>query len=251
MRGCLKEGSALFQGGIIEREVVLLLHLGHEHVLVNPDAGIALIAAAMNHAEEAMVAIIRAKPRAIPTKKAIRPLRAQFIHARPVAPVEYTQYLGCPVKFQANWDALFYAPEVMALKVEGASPKLLHVLENACRRILGSVPKREDIVHSVRKLIIDQLQEGSPHLDDVTSELSISSKTLERRLTERNTTFSKLLDDIRCEFARSYLAETDARLDQITFAIRFTDPATFVRAFKRWTGMTPMQFREMRRNQGP
>ncbi len=66
----------------------------------------------------------------------------------------------------------------------------------------------------------------------------MSSKTLERRLGERGQSFSALLDATRYETVKHYLEETDMRLSQVAYMAGYTDPATLVRAFKRWTGDT-------------
>src|SRR5439155_22276406 len=100
----------------------------------------------------------------------------------------------CPVKFRAEWDALVYDTETMRLPVIGADGKLFKVLELACRQILGPTPKKQDIVHDVRELVVDRLAKGAVHFDGIASEMNMSSKTLERRLADRGTTFSMLLD---------------------------------------------------------
>ena len=84
------------------------------------------------------------------------------------------------------------------------------------------------------------------NFDNVARELNMSSKTLERRLAALGTTFSSLLDDIRSGLAKRYLSDTDLRLEQITYLTGYSEPAALVRAFRRWTGTTPMQFRAMR-----
>ena len=95
----------------------------------------------------------------------------------------------------------------------------------------------------MRELVIDKLAKGTVHLDGIAAELNMSSKTLERRLTERGVTFSALLNDIRSGFAKRYLGDTDLRLNQIAYLTGYSEPAALVRAFKRWTGTTRMQFR--------
>ena len=82
--------------------------------------------------------------------------------------------------------------------------------------------------------------------DLVAAELNMSSKTLERRLADRSTTFSALLDDVRGGLAKRYLTDTDFRLEQIAYLTGYSEPAALVRAFRRWTGTTPMQFRAKR-----
>ena len=177
----------------------------------------------------------------------IAPIRAEFIHARPNQRVEYSEYLGCPVKFHAAWDALIFKVEDMQLKVKNSDDKLLRVLEQACRQVRGPIRKAPDIVYSVRELIVDRLAKGTASFDAIAAELNMSAKTLERRLTERKTSFSKLLEEIRCDFAKRFLTETDLRLEQIAFEIGYTESAVLVRAFKRWTRMTPIRFRERHR----
>ena len=177
------------------------------------------------------------------TRKRISPVRAEFMHGRPNAKVAYAEYLGCPVKFHAEWDALVYDAETMRLPVIGADSKLFKVLDRACQKMLGPTPKKQDLVHDVRELVIDRLAKGGVSFDDVAREVNMSSKTLERRLAARGTTFSVLLDDMRSGLAKRYLSDTDLRLDQIAYLTGYSEPAPLVRAFKRWTKTTPMQFR--------
>ena len=177
------------------------------------------------------------------TRKRLSPVRAEFMHGRPNAKVAYDQYLGCEVRFQAEWDALIYDAEAIRLPVIGADDRLLKVLERACRQILGPVPKKRDLVHDTRELVTERLTKGSVRIDDIARALGMSSKTLERRLAEKGTAFGILLDDIRKGLAIRYLGDTSFRLDQVAYLTGYSEPAALVRAFKRWTGTTPMQYR--------
>ena len=181
------------------------------------------------------------------TRKHVSPIRAEFIHGRPNARVDYAHLLGCPVKFQAEWDALIFAEETTRLPVKGADEHLLRVLQSACRRIIGPTPKKRDLVHDVRELIVERLPKGTANIDAIAGRLNMSSKTLERRLAERGKTFSTLLDEIRSGLAKRYLSETDFRLEQMAYLTGYSEPAALVRAFRRWTGTTPIQFREQHR----
>jgi len=196
----------------------------------------------LRHNSEYIAAIIVRACRDM-TRKRISPVRVEFMHGRPNAKVAYADYLGCPVKFHAEWDALIYDDDTMSLPVIGADSALLKVLERACQKILGPTPKKSDIVHDVRELVVDRLAKGTVNLDTVAAQLNMSSKTLERRLAERDTTFSAVLDDIRSGLAKRYLGDTDLRLDQIAYLTGYSEAAALVRAFKRWSGTTPMQFR--------
>jgi AraC-like DNA-binding protein len=196
----------------------------------------------LRHNSEYIASIIARACRDM-TRKRISPVRAEFMHGRPNAKVAYADYLCCPVKFHAAWDALIYNTDTMHLPVIGADNKLLKVLERACQKILGPTPRKGEILHDVRELVIDRLAKGTVHFDDIARELNMSSKTLERRLADRKATFSTLLDDTRSGLAKRYLTDTDFRLEQIAYLTGYSEPAALVRAFRRWTGTTPMQFR--------
>jgi AraC-like DNA-binding protein len=98
-------------------------------------------------------------------------------------------------------------------------------------------------VKDIRKLMTEWLTKGHFRIDDVARDLGMSSKTLERRLADKDETFTELLGAIRRDLARHYVRETDFRLDQIAYLTGYSEPAALVRAFKRWTGTTPMQYR--------
>ena len=181
------------------------------------------------------------------TRQAISPIRAEFVGEEPDSVADYAEILGCPVKFGAEWTALIYAKEATRLPVKGADEKLLRILETACQEILGPTPKAQDLVHGVRQLIIERLPAGTATIDAIAGELNISTKTLERRLARCGESFSALLDGTRRQAVEHYLAETDMRLSQAAYMAGYTDPAALVRAFKRWTGVTPKQFRDRSR----
>ena len=177
------------------------------------------------------------------TRSKAAPVRVEFIHARPNERIDYEGILGCPVRFRAEWDAIIFSEETLRLPVIGADNRLLRTLEAACRRIIGPRPRKEDLVHSVRQYIVERLTKGAPAFDDVARHFNMSAKTLERRLGERDVSYRELVDGTRCNLAKHYLANTDLRLHQIAYALGYAEPGPLVRAFKRWTDGTPMQYR--------
>src|SRR5262249_27565797 len=108
------------------------------------------------------------------TWRSISPVRAEFIHEEPSDSVEYTKFLGCPVKFRAEWDAVIYAEEKTRLPVKGADTKLLELLEATCQSLLGPASKARDLVREVQQLVIERLPTGSASIDSIAKELSMS-----------------------------------------------------------------------------
>jgi AraC-like DNA-binding protein len=180
------------------------------------------------------------------TRRRLAPVRARFIHHRPDVPVAYAEYLGCPVEFGAAWDMLVFSADTMRLPVIGADSRLLRVLEDSCRRLLGPARRRPDLLRDVQAVLLGAIGKEPPRLDTVAQALAIGPKSLERRLRERGTSFSKLVEQVRSELSRQWLRDTDMSLDQIAYLAGYASTAAWLRAFKRWTGMTPGRFRRRR-----
>ena len=80
--------------------------------------------------------------------------------------------------------------------------------------------------------------------DHVASQLGISVRNLQRRLRPLGTTYQQLLDEARQELAIKLIAEGDQPLYEIAYLVGYTEPSAFYKAFRRWTGMTPGEFRQ-------
>lgn len=178
------------------------------------------------------------------TGKKATPVRVEFMHGQPNANVDYQGVLGCQITFRARWDAVVYSHEALSLPVIGADNRLLQVLESACRKIIGPTPRKKDIVHLARERLVQQLAKGGASFADVARHLGMSSKTLERRLNHHGASYRELLDGVRSDLARHYLENTDLRLQQIAYLLGYSESAPLARAFKKWTGSTPIQYRD-------
>ena len=84
---------------------------------------------------------------------------------------------------------------------------------------------------------------GEPSQVLIAKQLGLSERTLQRRLQEEGTTFNQLLESTRKDIALGYLANPKLAAYEVSFLVGYTEPATFFRAFKRWTGKTPQEYR--------
>ena len=95
----------------------------------------------------------------------------------------------------------------------------------------------------VRRLVGEQL--GGPTITpgSVARALAVSRRTLSRRLAGERTSFRGILNDLRREFACALLQDRSLSVGDIAFFLQYSEPAAFHRAFRRWTGQTPRDFR--------
>jgi len=96
----------------------------------------------------------------------------------------------------------------------------------------------------VKAVIIDQLPSGNVTNEKVARSLYMSSRKLQRQLQSAGTTFYTLLDEVRQDLAQKYLRAQDSSITEIGFLLGFSESSAFSRAFKRWMGVTPSEYRK-------
>ena len=101
------------------------------------------------------------------------------------------------------------------------------------------------VLEEVRAAIERELATGAPSLPTVARDLGTSERTLQRRLADERLSFRELVESVREQLARSYLAELRLPIADVAFRLGYAETSAFLRAFKRWTGTTPTRWREM------
>ncbi|OEC91465.1 AraC family transcriptional regulator [Acinetobacter sp. YK3] len=101
----------------------------------------------------------------------------------------------------------------------------------------------QDICLRVKTELVLVPQKGYPSLDNVAHNLHMSNRTLRRRLNELGTSYLILLDEVRYKEAERLLLSSDMEIQEIANYLGYLQPANFARAFKKWSGISPIQFR--------
>jgi AraC-like DNA-binding protein len=105
------------------------------------------------------------------------------------------------------------------------------------------VPDPRDIVKCVEHLMRLALLEGRPRVDWVARKMDLSGRSLQRHLSIHNTTFEAVMDRVLTWHATTLLEQGEMQITQVAVQLGYADPSHFVRAFRRWTGQTPGDFR--------
>lgn len=166
-----------------------------------------------------------------------------FSHKAHGDPAIYAQHFGCNVRFEAPHDELVIERALLDAPLSRADAGLAMVLEEHVQRLLQALPDEDPFVRRARGALLTALGEGNVSLDALATTLHMSPRTLRRRLTEHGVAYKTLLDEVRRELALQYVARNTESLDALSQRLGFTEPSTFYRAFKRWTGTTPAQYR--------
>ncbi|MFT5889165.1 MAG: AraC-like DNA-binding protein [Zhongshania sp.] len=155
---------------------------------------------------------------------------------------EYESIFGCKVNFDQPSSSLVFASSILATPSTHAEPDLLKLHEKLASKQLERL-SRQDVVADVRQIIAEMLELGQPSLESVASRLDMNERVLRARLTEAGTSFNQVLADYRCVLAKRLLARTDESIADVVYLTGFSEPSTFYRAFKRWTELTPIEYR--------
>ncbi len=195
---------------------------------------------ARHYAEGAAVVGLRLMRRLIAADWSPREIR--FAHARPPRTSEHTRILGVPVRFDAPVSvALAFDAADLARPVPDADRHLLPIVQRHLDERLASSAgsAAADWLASVREGIALAVCDGPPSIETVAERLSLSVRTLQRRLGEHGVVYKGLVDDVRRDLALRYLADGKHDLTEIAFLVGYSELSAFDRAFRRWTGSTP------------
>jgi AraC-like DNA-binding protein len=175
-----------------------------------------------------------------------RPLKVHFTHAEPDIKSEYLRLFNCALAFNAPVNRIEFDRDLLKVRSLHAEPDLLQLHERCAHEQMTRLD-RQVLVQQVQAMIAEMLDSGDVSIERIAERIGISSRHLRRRLDEQGTSFNSLLAQHRCELAKRLLTETRESIDEIVFLTGFSEPSTFYRAFKRWTGMTPLAFRNQKK----
>ena len=177
--------------------------------------------------------------------------RLREVHIEFPAPEYVEQYellFSCPVLFEQQHNQLLWEPASLELQPVQHAATTHEQLLTICNQQLRELTRHRRLRERVEEIVSPQLHSRLPTLDEVAGQLGMPGWTLRRRLRiEDGTRFQDIIDEIRRDLALSYIRDTETALGEVSFLLGFSSPAAFQRAFKRWTGVAPGQYRRQGR----
>ena len=171
-----------------------------------------------------------------------------FAHEQPASTVEYERvFAPAKLKFGAPCYGFAFDVDFADAPLASADASIHAVHCEHVQVMHAGLPEARDVAVRVRELVAKELRRTRPTARGVARQLHMSRRTLARRLDEEGTTFTAQLDELRRQLALRYVACPKLPLAQVTLLLGFSHMQGFYRAFKRWTGQTPIQYRESSR----
>jgi len=163
----------------------------------------------------------------------------------PMAPVDhYTRVFGCPPTFNSASNSILIDAKSLALSTHNPNPLINQMIEEKLNNLACTKQAQLPFVDRVKAFIANRSNESYPSQEEVAQHFCLSVSGLKGRLKKEGQSFRRLVDENRYAHARRYLVSRDYSVKEVSYRLGFSDQSAFNRAFKRWSGYNPIEFRQ-------
>jgi len=178
----------------------------------------------------------------ITSGNAVMPLRVSFQRTPPPCAGDFVDIFGPNICYGAADNRLCFDRALVEAPLSMANPELARLNDQTVIDYLARCDSAS-ITMQVRSRIIELLPDGRPGQEAIAESLHLSLRSLQRKLQNENTSFTTLLNETQQQLALQYIRESHRSIGEITYLLGYSEPGSFTRAFRRWTGKSPLQFR--------
>ena len=169
------------------------------------------------------------------------PIQAHFAHPEPTELEPFRKHFRCPLVFSENEYVLSFPSRYLSKPLANVEPGLMNVIQNHVED--GLFSPQACFVSQVYASIETSLRAGKSGSATVAALMGVPVRTLSRRLDRLGRSFQKMLDEVRYRSASRMLEDPRLKVDQVAEFLGYQDSASFARAFRRWSGKTPTEWR--------
>jgi len=170
-------------------------------------------------------------------------LEATVTHAEPEYRAVYDELWQVPITFSAERNGIRGNPAWMHVQIQPESRYVFGVLTERGDALLEELEASKTLRGRIESMLMPLLHTGDVSIDAIAAKLGVSRQTLYRNLKGEDVTFEQVLDGLRQKMALDYLRGKRVSVNETAYLVGFSDPASFSRAFKRWTGKSPREMR--------
>lgn len=177
------------------------------------------------------------------TGKRIPIQKAEFAYKKPAHGDEYKFFFYGDQAFEQTRTLLRFQQQDLDLPIVRTRDDLPELMKEAPYVFLIRPNNTASINAQIRRILENNMEPDMPDFESVAFQLNTSTQTLRRRLKDENTSFQAIKDQVRRDMAIYHLSDSKYSINEIALKVGFTEPSTFHRAFKKWTGVTPGDYR--------
>lgn len=177
--------------------------------------------------------------------------RVTFQHEAPDDTSEHARIFQAPVEFGQACDSIVFDADLLDLELQGADPTLMVILHRHADALLARMPEPTSTADALRRHLIELSPAAEADIERAARALAMSERSLQRRLSDENTSFKAVLDDVRRDLALAYLRDPRLSIADVGFLVGFGEASAFSRAFRRWTRTSPAEWRRRHAHLAP
>lgn len=162
---------------------------------------------------------------------------------RAISDTIYNRVFGQIPQLNCLQNQLRFAVHWLEQPLVNTDPGLCDLLDGYAEELLHRLPQPPELLTQVRAILIEELRAQEPKLEVIAQRLNYSPRTIQRQLKQAGTSFQQLLDEVRHQLAMQYLRNPQFTNGEIAFLLGFSEHAAFNRAFRRWQGVPPGEYR--------
>lgn len=171
-------------------------------------------------------------------------LQIEVTHPAPAHADRYKDILQCEVTFDASRNALQMDPVWLTTEWDEDNSYVFGIFAERADALLEELEAQDSVRARIESLLLPLLHTGELSAEIIAATLGMSRQTLYRRLKDEGITFATVVDDLRLRMATDYLKARKVSVNETAYLVGFSEASSFVRAFRRWTGQTPAEFRK-------
>ena len=172
-----------------------------------------------------------------------RPDRVTLRRETPGCADRFAEFFSAPVAFGAPENAIWIDPAVVAEPLITANPELVRINDQIVTDYLAQLD-RGDVIMQVRSKLVERLPSGKVDEKEIALSINLSRRSLQRRLRDQGMSFKQLLETTRRELGLQYVRDSRYSFNEVAYLLGFAEPGNFSRAFKRWYGKSPTDYRQ-------
>lgn len=173
------------------------------------------------------------------------PLKSvHFIYEKPNNILKYKDFFKCPIYFNATVTSVrFSVTEIKNISLPKTDPFLHKLLQKQADFLLNKLSSYNQFEQKIRICITNSLKNKKVNIDIIAEQMGLSIKKLRESLQEYGYTFNDILNDVRYDLAKKYLSDIKISINEISDLLGYSEQSVFQRAFKTWSGETPLKWR--------
>ncbi len=172
-----------------------------------------------------------------------QPEEVYFEHPKPENSKEHERAFNAPVFFSQKFNAIVFDPLILDKPMPNSDLKLMAITRACLETLHTDTPFNQNLTDKIRNLIRIKLADGYPSLELIAESLYMSTSAIQRNLAWEGLSYTELVEEVRKSLAEMYFKQRNLSLSEIAYLLGYSELSAFSRAFRRWTGHSPREYR--------